>query len=63
MSTEQELRAITSADDVGGELSEVHDPAKGTRAAILRENLATGFCVAVFVLGGVVCLAINFHWL
>jgi hypothetical protein len=63
MSAEQELRAVVDADETGGELSELRDPPKGARGKILRENLATGFCVAVFVLGGVVCLAINLRWL
>ena len=63
MSVEQEHRNMSDADELGGEPAELQDSTNGSRLNTFRDTLATGVCVGALVLGGVVCLAINFHWL
>lgn len=63
MSVEQERRNISEADEMGAEPAELQDSANGSKLGTVRDTLATGVCVAAMVLGGIVCLAVNFHWL
>ena len=63
MSAKQELRNAVEAEEMGGELSEIQDPTNEAKGKILRENLTTGFCVALLLGGGAVCLVLNFHLL
>ncbi len=63
MSVEQEHRNVVEADQLGGEPAELPDSSNGSKLNSVRDTLATGVCVAVLVLGGVACLAVNFHWL
>ena len=63
MTAERELRNAPPADELGNEVSELQAPTNGAKGTILRENLATGFCVALLVVGGAVCLVLNFHLL
>jgi hypothetical protein len=63
MSVEQEHRNMSDADELGGEPAELQDSTNGSKLNTVRDTLATGVCIAAMVLGGVVCLAVNFHWL
>jgi hypothetical protein len=63
MSVEQEHRNMSDADELGGEPAELRDSTNGSKLNTVRDTLATGVCIAAMVLGGVVCLAVNFHWL
>ena len=63
MSGAQEHHTTVEAEESGGEPAEVQDSRNGSKFNTVRDTLATGVCIAAMVLGGIVCLAVNFHWL